>query len=146
MQIHQLSRINTKSSQKKKRRVGRGGKRRLFRQRAKGQKSRAGAKIKPQIREMILKFPKKRGVHFSPLKESPVIVKLESIVTHFPQGGIITPAKLEKAGLLLRMKSKQQLVKILGSMPLTQSYTIKNLLISQKAKEAIEKAGGKIQK
>ena len=147
MQIHQLSRINTKSSQKKKRRVGRGGKRGGYSGKGqKGQKSRAGAKIKPQIREMILKFPKKRGVHFSPLKESPVIVKLESIVTHFPQGGIITPAKLEKAGLLLRMKSKQQLIKILGSMPLTQSYTIKNLLISQKAKEAIEKAGGKIQK
>ena len=46
----------------KKRRVGRGGKRgKTSGHGTKGQKSRAGRKIRPQIRDVMKRFPKKRG-------------------------------------------------------------------------------------
>jgi len=48
----------------KKRRVGRGGKRGKTSGRGmKGQKSRAGRRIRPAIRDVMKKFPKKRGQH-----------------------------------------------------------------------------------
>lgn len=145
MQVHQLKKSNNKLSQKKKKRVGRGGKRGAYSGKGqKGQKSRAGAKIKPEIREMILRFPKKRGVRFASFKKSPIIVDLKDIVTYFPEGGLITPKKLIKINEIKISKSKLRPIKILGAMPLSKSYQIKNCLVSKKAKEAIEKAGGKV--
>jgi large subunit ribosomal protein L15 len=146
MQIHQLKKPANKLSQKKKKRIGRGGKKGTYSGRGiKGQKSRAGAKIKPQIREAVLKFPKKRGVYFSTLKKSPFIVKLKDITESFPEGGVITPQKLRKANLIKTAKSYHRPVKILGATPISKSYQIKNCLVSQKVKEQIEKAGGKIE-
>ena len=146
MQIHQLKKSNNRLSQKKKKRIGRGGKRGTYSGKGiKGQKSRAGAKIKPQIREMVLKFPKKRGVSFNPLRKSPIIVKLEDIVAIFPEGGNIDPKKLKKVNLIKTAKSNYRPIKILGAMTLSKSYLIKNCLVSKKVKESIEKAGGKIE-
>jgi len=146
MQIHQLKKPNNKSSEREKRRVGRGGKRGTYSGKGmKGQKSRAGAKIRPQIREAVLKFPKRRGVYFNSLKKSPTIVKLEDIVAVFPEGGIIDPKKLKKANLIKTAKSDPRPIKILGAITLSKSYTIKNCLFSQRVKEVIEKAGGKIE-
>ena len=145
MQVHQLKKSNNKLSQKKKKRVGRGGKRGTYSGKGqKGQRSRAGAKIKSEMREMMLKFPKRRGVYFTSLKKSPIIIDLKDIVTHFPEGGVITPKKLIKAKEIKVAKSKLRPIKILGAMPLSKSYQIQNCLISKKAKEAIEKAGGKV--
>jgi len=142
MQIHQL-RPNNKSS--KKRKVGRGGKRGTYSGRGiKGQKSRAGSKIKPQLREMILKFPKRRGVLFNSLKKKTLAIQLKEIARVFPNGGIITLKKLKKAGLIRSKKSEFYPVKILGSTPLSKKYIIKNCSVSEKVKEAVEKAGGKI--
>lgn len=59
MQLHQ---IQPSKKIKKKKRVGRGGKRGTYCGRGiKGQKARAGAKIRPQIRNLIKKIPKVRG-------------------------------------------------------------------------------------
>lgn len=59
MQLHQIKK--TKSSKKKKR-IGRGGKKGTYCGKGiKGQKSRAGAKIRPEIRDFIKKIPKVRG-------------------------------------------------------------------------------------
>ena len=55
MQVHQLT---VSKFRKTKKRIGRGGKRGTYSGRGqKGQKARAGAKIKPEVRELILKFP-----------------------------------------------------------------------------------------
>jgi large subunit ribosomal protein L15 len=146
MQIHQLKKPNNKSSERGKRRIGRGGKRGTYSGKGmKGQKSRAGAKIRPQIREAVLKFPKRRGVYFNPLKTPSIVVKLEDIVTVFPEGGIIDPKKLKKANLIKTAKSDRRSIKILGAIALSKSYIIKNCLTSQRVKEVIEKAGGKIE-
>lgn len=143
MQIHQLKKTY---KTKKKKRVGRGGKKGNYSGRGmKGQKSRAGHKIKPQIRETILKFPKQRGVKFQPLKEKPLVVLLSDIVRKFPQSCVITPKKLEKAGLISQPKSKKYPVKILGQMDLKYAYTIRGCLVSNTARESILKAQGKIE-
>jgi len=142
MQIHQI-RPNNKSS--KKRKVGRGGKRGTYSGRGiKGQKSRAGRKIKSQLREMILKFPKRRGVSFPSLQKKSLVLKLSDIVRVFPEGGVINLNKLKKAGLIEKIKGEIRPIKILGAMPLSKKYIIKDCLVSEKVKEAIIKAGGKI--
>ena len=59
MQLHE---IKPTHKLKTKKRVGRGGKKGTYSGRGvKGQKSRAGAKIRPEIRDLIKKMPKKRG-------------------------------------------------------------------------------------
>lgn len=59
MQLHQ---IQPKNSIKKSRRVGRGGKRGTYSGAGiKGQKSRAGAKIRPELRDLVKKIHKLRG-------------------------------------------------------------------------------------
>lgn len=59
MQLHEIEPIH---KLKTKKRVGRGGKKGTYcGHGVKGQKSRAGAKIRPEIRDLIKKMPKKRG-------------------------------------------------------------------------------------
>jgi large subunit ribosomal protein L15 len=59
MQLHEIKPIH---KLKKKKRIGRGGKRGTYCGKGiKGQTSRAGARIRPEIRDLIKKIPKKRG-------------------------------------------------------------------------------------
>ncbi|MGE4554628.1 MAG: uL15 family ribosomal protein [Candidatus Paceibacterota bacterium] len=143
MQIHELKPL-TKS--KKKKRVGRGGKRGTYSGRGmKGQKSRAGRKIKSQLREAILKFPKKRGLKFKKVTKREIIeVKLKDILEKFPEGGEITPKILEEKGLIEIPKSKKFFVKILGKEKINVPLKIKHCLVTQSAKESIINAGGTI--
>jgi len=142
MQIHELQPFD---KPKKRKRIGRGGKRGNYSGRgSKGQKSRAGAKIKPQLREIVNKFPKKRGEGFKTLKENIIIVHLQDLQRVFPQGGKITPQILEKAGLIKRLTNQKLRVKILVKGDLKTKYNIQNCLLSKKAEEAIIKAEGKV--
>jgi large subunit ribosomal protein L15 len=62
MQLHQLKPIH---KLKKRKRVGRGGKKGTYSGRGiKGQKARAGRRLKPAIRELIKRYPKLRGYKF----------------------------------------------------------------------------------
>lgn len=59
MQLHELKPIHKR---KKAKRVGRGGKRGTYSGRGqKGQRARAGRKMKPVVREIIKRYPKLRG-------------------------------------------------------------------------------------
>ncbi len=143
MQIHEL-RPSIKN--KKRKRVGRGGKRGTYSGRGiKGQKARAGHKIKSQLREMILKFPKRKGAGLKMKKKREKIeVKWEKIIKQFPQGGVISPKKLEEVGLVDLPKSKRYTVKIIGGEKVEAPFVIKKCLLTKKLREAILKAGGKI--
>ncbi len=67
MQLHQ---IQTGTRKKEKKRVGRGGKRGTYCGRGiKGQRARAGAKIRPALRDLIKKIPKIRGYRFKSKKK-----------------------------------------------------------------------------
>jgi len=141
MQIHQI-----KPSHKPlhSQRVGRGGKRGTYSGKGmKGQKSRAGAKIRPQVREDVLKFPKRRGSKFKSRSPHYVAVALSDLKKTFPKGGIITPTKLEKKGLITSKKRRER-VKILGACSLKAKYTLRRCWASKVVEEEIIKAGGKI--
>ncbi len=139
MQIHEVQ-PNTKN--KKKKRIGRGGKRGTYSGKGiKGQKSRAGAKMKPIVRDFLKRYPKLRGHNFSPLTKS-VAINIAVLDKFFEDGAIIEPKTLSLKGLL--RKGKKPAVKILGVGKTEKKFHLKGCMISKSAKEIIEKAGGKI--
>ncbi|MBI2451394.1 MAG: uL15 family ribosomal protein [Parcubacteria group bacterium] len=112
MQLHQIQPIH---KGKKSRRIGRGGKRGSYSGRGiKGQRSRAGARIRPAIRDLILRLPKLRGARFKSLKEKSVALNIKKIGRYFSDGDKINLEALEKAGLINRFGGKLPEVKIIG--------------------------------
>ncbi|MCD6114761.1 50S ribosomal protein L15 [bacterium] len=144
MQLHQ---IQPKNKLKKKKRVGRGGKRGTYSGRGvKGQKARAGHKLQPIIREIIKKYPKLRGYNFNPLQKRPLeIVNLSQIEVKFKEGEVVTPESLIEKKLIKKIKGRIPQVKILGDGEITKKIIIRQCLISKSAKEKVEKAGGKVE-
>ncbi len=142
MQIHQLK---PKHKKKKKKRVGRGGKKGTYCGRGiKGQKARAGRKMQPIIRQILKKYPKLRGYKFSSLKKETAIVNLEVLDKKFKDGDLITPQVLIEKKIIKKVKGKIPPVKILGRGNLSKKLIIQNCFLSEIAKSKIEKAGGKI--
>lgn len=142
MQFHQIK-PNTKKKSKK--RVGRGGKRGTYSGRGiKGQKSRAGHKIRPQMRDTIKKIPKKRGYKFKSFRKKPEIINVGLLDEKFKDGDKITPASLLGVGLVKKISGKTPQVKLLGDGTLTKKFLVSECQISKSAKEKILKAGGEI--
>jgi len=142
MQLHEL---RPKYKLKRRKRVGRGGKRGTYSGKGqKGQKSRAGKRFKPVIRELIKRYPKLRGYKFRLLKLKPAIINLETLEKKFKGGEIINPQILIKEQLVRRIKGKIPEVKILDKGELTKKLIIENCQVSKSAKEKIEKIGGSV--
>ncbi len=141
MQIHQLK---PKTKRKKEKRVGRGGDSGPYCGRGvKGQKSRAGRKLKPIIRDILKKYPKLRGYRFKAKKDYEII-NLEKIEKVFQDGERVTPEILVEKKLIRRKAGKVPKVKVLGRGKLTKQLIFENCKISKSAKEKIEKAGGHV--
>lgn len=142
MQLHQLKPTYKK---KKRKRVGRGGKRGTYSGRGtKGQKQRAGRRLKPLIREVIKRYPKLRGYRFRGFPKAVAIVNTEELDKKFKPSSIINPRALLEEKLIHKIKGKIPKVKILGRGKLTKALVIENCDVSKSAKVAIEKAGGTI--
>lgn len=142
MQLHQLKPIHKK---KKPKRIGRGGKRGTYSGRGvKGQKSRAGRKMKPIIREILKKYPKLRGYKFKAKKEISTILNVEILEKNFNPGEKINPKILLEKKIISKIKGRTPKVKILGRGDLKKSLIVEGCQVSKSAKEKIEKAGGKI--
>lgn len=150
----QLFEIRPTHKKKDRKRVGRGGKRGTYSGHgSKGQKSRAGTRIRPGFRggdNPIWKlFPKQRGAgkrldvkNNSRLHQvKPVVVNLSAIDGVFQSGSDITPKTLFKHGLVSTTKNG---VKILGDGNLTKKFTFTGLLFSNSAKEKVKKLGSVI--
>jgi len=134
MQLHQLK---PTTKPKKKKRIGRGGKRGTYSGRGiKGQKSRAGRKIRPEIRDFIKKIPKRRGYKFK-AQPKPKIINLKDLEKHFKEGEIISPETLLKKKLIVKVKGKMPEVKILGKGKLTKKLEIKNCKFSKSVEKAL---------
>ncbi|MEK7503018.1 MAG: uL15 family ribosomal protein [Patescibacteria group bacterium] len=131
MQAHQL--IKTK---KVSRRIGRGGKRGTYSGRGiKGQKARAGRRIRPQIRDIIKKIHKARGYAFASFRKDPYVVNIEKIDKKFKNGETITPELLVKSGLVKAKKGEKFKIKVLGKGKTDKKFVFdKNILISKTAK------------
>lgn len=142
----QLHNIKPKHKPKKSRRIGRGGKRGGYSGRGiKGQKSRAGAKIRPASRDLMMKFPKRRGraKHaFKSLFRKPAILNLKDIEKNFKDGEIVSPETLFKKRLISRKKGALLEIKILGEGEISKKLSFQNILLSKSARAKIEKAKG----
>ncbi len=148
MQLHELKR---KTPNKKSRRVGRGGKRGKTAGRGtKGQKARSGHRIRPEFRDMIKKIPKRRG-YGKHRADSAVGSRLKAVVVNiaqlekaFSSGDTITLTTLAEKKLIRTRGGKMPLVKILGTGSVSKKFTVSNVPVSLRVKEAIEKAGGSV--
>lgn len=122
MQLHTL---RSKNKQSRRQRIGRGGKRGSFSGRGiKGQKARAGRKIRPEMRDLIMKMPKRRGHRHTGPKKTLFTVSATAIAKKFKAGEKITPKTLLERGLVSRVGGKIPPVKILGSIEVLSKMTI----------------------
>ena len=139
----QLNQLKPSSKNRKSRRIARGGKRGGYSGRGiKGQRSRAGAKIRPAIRDMIKRIPKRRGYKFHSIKNAGAVINVGDLEKVFRSGDVITPGQLLKLNLVKMIKGKIPLIKVLGVGSLTKKLTLSDVSVSQSAKAKIQKAGG----
>lgn len=135
MQFHQLS---PKTKFRKSRRVGRGGKRGTYSGRGiKGQRARAGARIRPAERDILKKIPKLRGYKFKSFRPRPMVLNLDDLAKKFKSGEIVSPASLLKMGLISKIKGKTPSVKILGRGEIGKKLQFKNVAFSAPAQKKL---------
>lgn len=142
MQLHQLQ-----PTHKGKRRkiVGRGGKRGTFAGRGvKGQKARAGAKKQPAIRQWLKRYPKLRGYNFGRVSPKARAINLGILDNNFASGALITPKVLVQKNLVPQVAGRIPKVKILAKGNITKKITVKGCQLSKSAVQKIKKAGGNI--
>jgi large subunit ribosomal protein L15 len=132
-------------SKKKRKRVGRGdgsGYGTYSGRGCKGQKSRAGYKMRPGFEggqlPLIKRLPEKRGfTNIFRAEYSTVNIGQLSV---FESGSKVTPEKMVEAGVV---KSLKRPIKILAGGDISHPLTIKAHKFSAAAKAKIEAAGGK---
>ena len=143
-----LNTLKRTTKNKKPKLVGRGGTRGKTSGRGtKGQKARAGHKIRPHIRDMIKKYPKLRGRGKNMNKAfvvRPEVVNLSVLDKKFNVGESVTPSTLLSKGLITRTNGVVPAVKILGTGTLTKKLEVFDCQVSVSAKTKIESAGGKV--
>jgi len=139
MKLHQLSSIKSKRIQ----RIGRGGKRGTTSGRGtKGQRSRAGRRIRPALRDLIIRIPKRRGFRNKIKTDRTVIFNLgdlsEKLKSYSGKGVVeVNRELLQAAGLL--GKNFKGTVKILGDGEAAFPMTIKGIGMSKSAQEKMAK-------
>ena len=143
MQTHNVKR-NTKH--KKHKQLGRGGRHGKTSGRGgKGQTARAGAKLRPAMRDIIKKIPKLRGYKFASIETPSVPVNLDAIQNAFKAGAVVNPTTLLDSKVIKTKNGKVPRVKILARGEISIKVTVSGCLVSETAKAAIEKAGGKVE-
>ena len=137
MNLHTL---RPKTRNKKIKRIGRGGKRGTYSGRGqKGQKARAGHKIRPAQREALLRIPKRRGFKNKTKSDKTAILTIGQIAKIKEK--IINLAIVKKYGFVSRM---DKTAKVLGGGDLSTAKEIVGISCSKSARETIIKAGGTI--
>ena len=142
MKLHQLK--PPKGAKHKVKRLGRGdasGHGGTSTRGHKGHKARSGYRLPFNFEggqmPLVRRIPKRGFTHLKRYKIE--IVNLNKIEKKFNEGEEVTPEKLKEKGLI----KKIEFVKILGEGNLTKKLTIYAHHFSKKAKEKIEKLGGK---
>lgn len=153
MRLHQIKPIHRR---KKAKRIGRGGKRGTYSGHGmKGQKSRAGARIRPGFRggdNPIWKlFPKQRGAtkrveakhaKFRIIRAKPAVVSLSLLNARFKDGDKISAKTLIKKGIISSAKNG---VKVLANGQVDKKLNLSGLKVSQSARTKITEAGGLVE-
>ena len=145
MKLHSLTSIKSKRSQ----RIGRGGKRGHTAGRGtKGQHSRAGRRIRPAERDLLMRIPKMRGFRNKPKRDEAIIFnigvlagKLKHLAS--PKAPVtVTVNSLKAAGLI--SKNFTGTVKILSLGEITFPVAVSGIMVSAAAQQKIKKAGGSV--
>ncbi len=117
---------------------GRGGK---------GQTARAGHKIRPALRDIIKKIPKRRGfgknrgrTHVP--RPDPLTITLDRLNGVYENGAEVTYSSLIAKDILHPRVTRR--VKVVGGGELKKKLSFKGVPVSSSARVAIEKAGGTI--
>jgi len=111
----------------------------------KGQKARAGHRIRPEIRDIIKKLPKLRGRGVNINKSAkvmPDVVNLALIAKHDIVE--VSPRTLVEAKIVRRNGGKIPAVKILSQGEITRAINVSDCTISAAARTKIEAAGGSV--
>lgn len=147
--LNSLSR--PKKNATKAMRVGRGSRRGKTSGRGtKGQKARAGHSIRPQLRDIIKKIPKRRGygknrgrtVNSSRLVS--ITISLGRVNTAFAAGDAVNPKTLVEKKLVTARGGKAAKVVITGVGSLEKKLAVSGVRVTKSARSAIEAAGGTI--
>ena len=146
-----LNTLTPKTKRTQSRRVGRGGKRGKTSGRGhKGQKQHGGHGIRPALRDVIKKLPKRRGYGknrartVNSARVSAVPVNLTTLEHSFEKGETVSPQTLVKKGIVSARGGKLPTVKILAKGTITKAVSIEGCALSETARAAIEAAGGSI--
>ena len=145
MKEHEL--MPSPGSTKSRKRVGRGdasGHGSYSGRGLKGQKARAGGRVRPGFEggqnPLIKKLPQKRGF-VNPFRVEYDVVNVAEL-NHFEAGTVVTPELLVSMRVL---KSAAKPVKILGDGEVDRALTVRANAFSIEAKAKIETAGGKVE-
>jgi large subunit ribosomal protein L15 len=141
MQLHQ---IKSKTKRIRHQDIGRGGKRgKTSGKGTKGQKSRSGHRMRPELRDIIKKLPKNRGYRFATIETKPAIVQVGSLEV-FKNNTEVNPKVLVEQGLIKRVSGVIPKIKILANGELTKSVKVSDCQVSASAKAKILAAKGEI--
>ncbi|RJQ29578.1 50S ribosomal protein L15 [Candidatus Parcubacteria bacterium] len=148
MQLHTLQ---SSGARRKRKRIGRSGKRGSYSGRGvKGQKSRAGRRIRPSEQDLIARIPKQRGFQNKPKSPKPLLVSLDVLQKVSASRGtkgeplLVDIPLLKEYGIVPKRYNGR--VKLLGGGSLQASLAVKGkgVLVSESARMKIEKAGGTV--
>ncbi len=144
MQLHDLA--PAPGSRKNRKKVGRGpgsGMGKTSTRGHKGLKARSGGSVRPGFeggQMPIYRRLPKRGF-FNIFKTNNAVLNVKDL-DRFEEGTTIDVAVLREAGMV---KGRVDGVKLLGNGETTKKFFLKNILVSQTAKEKIESVGGTIE-
>jgi large subunit ribosomal protein L15 len=137
----------TPGSNKKFKRVGRGqgsGKGKTAGRGHKGQKARGTGKVSPWMEggqtPLHRRLPKFGFKNFT--KKVYAVVNLDTLEEKFESNDVVTPEVLLEKGIINKIYDG---IKILARGEITKPLVVKAHKFSEKAKEKIEKVGGKIE-
>jgi len=144
MQIHTLKRHTKRAKHVQ---VGRGGRRGKTSGRGtKGQKARAGAKLRPEMRDIIKKIPKLRGRGKNsnlPVTDMKAVT-LRQLEQKFESGDTVSFETLKEKKLINAVVARARTAKIVATGELSKKLTVSGVPRTKGAEEAITKAGGSI--
>lgn len=146
-----LNSLKREHPNKKQKRVGRGqssGKGKTSGRGTKGQKARGNTKMRPALRDIIKKLPKKRGYGKNRARGTYVkpelgVVNVSTLGMNFTAGAAVNRETLVAAGLV-SPRLAQNGIKILGTGTIAIAITVSNCQVSATAKEKIVAAGGTV--
>jgi large subunit ribosomal protein L15 len=98
--------------------------------------------MRPEMRDIIKKLPKKRGYRFKTIETKPITVNLDVLEKNFTSGETVSPKALVEKKIISKGGRAFPVVKILSNGNLTKKLNFTGCVFSEKAREKISKAGG----